>query len=239
MDDRFGRKPATRPSLYPSFGGTFDVEGYIHYHGAALVRRFDANSHLYLTRAMDLYDLYRDGGERSGSTASMLPCSCLASAATGSIPPRTCAICATSVAAAGKDVDYHELDSPDGHDAFLKEWDMLTESIGPFIAASPRREIERSLPSHAVAVRAEFIQANSESVRSDVDAQLDRRRQAMSETQPGFETQALHAGQEIDPTTKVRAVPIYHDDVVRVSIAPSMRPICSGSKNSGISTPAS
>src|SRR5262249_61867497 len=55
--------PATRPSLYPSFGGTFDVEGYIHYHGAALVRRFDANSHLYLTRAMDLYDLGRDGGE--------------------------------------------------------------------------------------------------------------------------------------------------------------------------------
>ena len=60
---RFARKPATRPSLYPAFGGTFDVEGYIHYHGAALVRRFDANSYLYLTRAMDLYDLGRDGGE--------------------------------------------------------------------------------------------------------------------------------------------------------------------------------
>ena len=57
------RKPATRPSLYPAFGGTFDVEGYLHYHGEALVRRFDANSHLYLTRAMDLYDMARDGGE--------------------------------------------------------------------------------------------------------------------------------------------------------------------------------
>jgi homoserine O-acetyltransferase len=40
------------------------------------------------------------------------------------------------VAAAGKQVDYYELDSPDGHDAFLKEWEMLTESIGPFIGAS-------------------------------------------------------------------------------------------------------
>ena len=65
MDARFGRKPATRPSLYPSFGGTFDVEGYIHYHGAALVRRFDANSHLYLTRAMDMYE--SGSGWRRGS----------------------------------------------------------------------------------------------------------------------------------------------------------------------------
>jgi homoserine O-acetyltransferase/O-succinyltransferase len=46
MGARFGRKPATRPSLYPSFGGTFDVEGYIHYHGAALVRRFATGSTL-------------------------------------------------------------------------------------------------------------------------------------------------------------------------------------------------
>jgi homoserine O-acetyltransferase len=63
MDLRFGRNPATRPVLYPSFGPTFDVEGYLHYHGDALTKRFDANSYLYLTRAMDLYDVARDGGE--------------------------------------------------------------------------------------------------------------------------------------------------------------------------------
>ena len=59
MDLRFGRNPATRPVLYPSFGPTFDVEGYLHYHGDALTKRFDANSYLYLTRAMDLYDVGR------------------------------------------------------------------------------------------------------------------------------------------------------------------------------------
>ena len=44
--------------------------------------------------------------------------------------------CTTMIVAAGKDVNYFELDSPDGHDAFLKEWDMLTQSIGPFVSAS-------------------------------------------------------------------------------------------------------
>src|SRR5918996_5331085 len=63
MDLRFGRNPATRPVLCPSFGPTFDVEGYLHYHGDALTKRFDANSYLYQTRAMDLYDVARDGGE--------------------------------------------------------------------------------------------------------------------------------------------------------------------------------
>ena len=75
MDLRFGRNPATRPVLYPSFGPTFDVEGYLHYHGDALTKRFDANSYLYLTRAMDLYDVGRDGGEAHGCVASR-PRSC-------------------------------------------------------------------------------------------------------------------------------------------------------------------
>ena len=88
---RFGRKPATRPSLYPSFGGTFDVEGYIHYHGAALVRRFDANSHLYLTRAMDLYDVGRDGGDEHWLRRIDAPdARWSGSAATGSIRAATC-----------------------------------------------------------------------------------------------------------------------------------------------------
>lgn len=135
MGARFERKPATRPSLYPSFGGTFDVEGYIHYHGAALVRRFDANSHLYLTRAMDLYDLYRDGGE-AWLDRIAAPMLLLGIRSDWLYPAAGVRELRDQIAARGKQVDYYELDSPDGHDAFLKEWGMLTESIGPFLAAS-------------------------------------------------------------------------------------------------------
>jgi homoserine O-acetyltransferase len=134
MGARFGRKPATRPSLYPSFGGTFDVEGYIHYHGAALVRRFDANSHLYLTRAMDLYDLYRDGGAEKWIDQIDAPMLLLGIRSDWLYPAAEVVALHDRIAAQGKDVAYIELDSPDGHDAFLKEWELLTESIGPFLS---------------------------------------------------------------------------------------------------------
>ena len=145
MGARFDRKPATRPSLYPSFGGTFDVEGYIHYHGAALVRRFDANSHLYLTRAMDLYDLYRDGGAEFWLDQIAAPMLLLGIRSDWLYPAAGVRELRDQVAARGKPVDYYELDSPDGHDAFLKEWEMLTESIGPFIADT-LDEVEAAAP---------------------------------------------------------------------------------------------
>jgi homoserine O-acetyltransferase len=133
LNARFGRRPATRPSLYPSFGGTFDVEGYIHYHGAALVRRFDANSHLYLTRAMDLYDVARDGGERKWLEQIAAPVLMAGIRSDWLYPPDEVAALARRIEALGKDVTYVELDSPHGHDAFLKEWEQLTTLIRPFM----------------------------------------------------------------------------------------------------------
>lgn len=133
MDERFARKPATRPSLYPSFGGTFDVEGYIHYHGAALVRRFDANSHLYLTRAMDLYDLGREGGETRWLEQIAAPMLLVGIRSDWLFPPDSICELAARVVGIGGQAIYTELDSPHGHDAFLKEWDQLTRVIAPFL----------------------------------------------------------------------------------------------------------
>jgi homoserine O-acetyltransferase len=134
MEMRFGRNPATRPGLYPSFGGTFDIEGYLHYQGAKLVRRFDANSYLYLARAMDLYDVGRDGGDEYWLGQTAAPVLCIGIRTDWLFPPGEVRALAERLAAIGKDATYAELDSPHGHDAFLKEWDQLEAIMKPFIA---------------------------------------------------------------------------------------------------------
>lgn len=133
MDLRFGRNPATRPSVYPAFGTVFDVEGYLHYHGQALVRRFDANSYLYLTKAMDLYDVGRDGGEAHWLSQITAPVLLMGVRSDWLFPPDAIRDLADRLAVLGKDVTYAELDSPHGHDAFLKEWDQMTPIIGRFL----------------------------------------------------------------------------------------------------------
>jgi homoserine O-acetyltransferase len=134
MDMRFGRNLATRPVLYPSFGPTFDVEGYLHYHGDALVKRFDANSYLYLTRAMDLYDVARNGGEAYWLGKIDAPVQLVGIRSDWLFPPEAIRALGERLQALGKNVSYTELDSPHGHDAFLKEWDQMTDAIGEFVA---------------------------------------------------------------------------------------------------------
>jgi homoserine O-acetyltransferase len=135
MELRFGRNPATRPVLYPSFGPTFDVEGYLHYHGDALVKRFDANSYLYLTRAMDLYDVGRDGGETRWLERIEAPVCLVGIRSDWLFPPGAIRELTGRLRALGKEVEYHELDSPHGHDAFLKEWTQMTAAVRPYLAA--------------------------------------------------------------------------------------------------------
>ncbi len=133
MELRFGRNPAVRPSLYPSFGATFDVEGYLHYHGAGLVRRFDANSYLYLTRAMDQYDVARDGGEAYWLGQIAAPVLLVGIRSDWLFPPDAIQRLHRRLQALGKGATYVEIDSPHGHDAFLKEWGQLATLLTPFL----------------------------------------------------------------------------------------------------------
>jgi len=133
LTNRFGRSAASRPVLYPSFGQTFDVEGYLHYHGEALVRRFDANSYLYLTRAMDLYDVDRDGGPDEWLAKIDVPVLLMGISSDWLFPAEQVKALADRLARLGKDVTYVEITSPHGHDSFLKDWDQFFPVIAGFV----------------------------------------------------------------------------------------------------------
>jgi homoserine O-acetyltransferase len=135
MEMRFARQPARdstmpAPSGFADLGGRFDVEGYLYYQGELLVRRFDANSYLYISRAMDLYDVSE--GYPSLEVALSRMCSKALFIGIRSdflFPAARVQSLATQVRALGGDATYVELDSPHGHDAFLKEWDQMTDAL--------------------------------------------------------------------------------------------------------------
>jgi homoserine O-acetyltransferase len=154
LEERFGRRLATRPIAWPAFGPRLDLETYFLYQGEKLVRRFDANSYLYLSSAMDHYD----AAEGRGSDAEAFARARAAVLAVGIdsdwlYPARHVREMAEGIAAVGGNARYVEIHSPHGHDAFLKEWEQLDALLRPFLASCPEGH-ERELSCEGVGSRA-------------------------------------------------------------------------------------
>ncbi len=135
--ERFARRPAGRPALHEEFGGRFEIESYLHYQGRDLVGRFDANSYLYLSRAMDLYDVA--GGYDSAEEAyARVSADLLFVGVTSDwlFPADEVKETAERAKSAGADARYAEIDTLSGHDAFLKDWPELEETVKPFLKTS-------------------------------------------------------------------------------------------------------
>jgi len=135
MEERFARRPASRqniasPTHGPDFGGRFDVEGYLYHQGESLVKRFDANSYLYLSRAMDLYDA-SDGYPSLDAALRRIRSKALFIGIRSDFlfPAARVRWLADRVCSLGGDATYVELDSPHGHDAFLKEWQLMNAAL--------------------------------------------------------------------------------------------------------------
>lgn len=138
MEQRFARLPARQssrpapvaPSGYGDFGKRFDVENYLYYQGDALIKRFDANSYLYISRAMDLYDVSEDYGSLEAALRRIRNKALFIGIRSDFLfPAARVRWLAEQAQGAGVDATYVELDSPHGHDAFLKEWKQMTDAL--------------------------------------------------------------------------------------------------------------
>ena len=129
FDRRFGRQHSNQRNEFEHWG-RYQVESYLDHHGQKLVRRFDANSFLVLSKAMDLHDL---GRGRDGVRAALgrLSMPVLTASITSDIlyPAYQQAEIHAAVEATGGRCEYHIIDSPEGHDGFLLESTFL----GPLI----------------------------------------------------------------------------------------------------------
>ncbi len=142
LEARFGRRLATRESPFPAFGPRLDVETYLLHQGEKLVRRFDANSYLYLSSAMDRYDAAEGPGRGSdGAAFAHIQAKVLAVGIDSDwlYPAREVRALAESITNAGGRACYAELRSPHGHDAFLKEWEQLDALLRPFLVSPVRQ----------------------------------------------------------------------------------------------------
>jgi homoserine O-acetyltransferase/O-succinyltransferase len=135
FETRFGNRP-DRAGGDPgrSFGDRFDVEGYLVHQGDVFVRRFDANSYLVLTRAMDLFDL-RGREHPAGATRFTF----VGIAGDQLYPPEFVRSCAARWHEAGWEVTYRDLPSDHGHDAFLAEPEGLAAVLRDELRPPPRR----------------------------------------------------------------------------------------------------
>jgi len=132
MEEKFGRR--LREDRRPfKFTADFEVEGYLHHRGNSFVERFDANSYLYITKAMDFYDVGR--GRTLAAALSQVDARALIIAFKSDwlYPPYQSQEIVRACKLTGLDATYCEVDSTYGHDAFLLETDEETHLIRHFL----------------------------------------------------------------------------------------------------------
>ena len=135
LTGKFGRNLQDREAKSFGFDADFQVESYLRYQGSGFTRRFDANSYLYITRAMDYFDLAEEhGGKLADAFAETDARFCLVSFDSDWLYPTSeSRHVVHALNAAGAAVSFVELSAPHGHDSFLLDVPALDRVIGGFL----------------------------------------------------------------------------------------------------------
>lgn len=136
LQHRYGRKP-DRSGETPtaSHSGRFDIGGYLDYQGDLFNARFDANSYLVVSRAMDTFDFGEDEARALGRIKAKVQLVGIRS--DWLFPPEDVRSLADRMQAAGVDARYAELDSAHGHDGFLADSADLVPLLTPILEDEP------------------------------------------------------------------------------------------------------
>ncbi|UTW58498.1 homoserine O-acetyltransferase [Kordiimonas sp. SCSIO 12603] len=138
---KFGRNLQSRDAVTFGFDADFQVESYLRYQGSTFVDRFDANSYLYITRAMDYLDIAgRHDGRLADAfkNASHVRCCVISFSTDWLYPTAENKRIVHALNAAGVPVSFAEIESPHGHDAFLLEEPEMDQMIEGFISAAAK-----------------------------------------------------------------------------------------------------
>ncbi|MCX8507045.1 MAG: homoserine O-acetyltransferase [Alphaproteobacteria bacterium] len=147
LHEKFGRalSDGDRPSYH--FAADFQVESYLHHQGSSFVERFDANSYLYVTRAMDYFDLSAEhGGNLAAAFKGSKARFCVVSFTSDWLFPTSESRTLVKALNAGAgNVSFVEIDSDRGHDSFLLDLPEFDKILHGFIEGCAKI---RGIPAH-------------------------------------------------------------------------------------------
>jgi homoserine O-acetyltransferase len=141
MHEKFGRQLRHADRYRYDFSDEFSVETYLNHQGRTFVERFDANSYLYVTKAMDYFDLAAQGESLAEVLAKVRARTLVVSFTSDWLfTPEQSRQIVDAMLANNQRVTYCDIDSPFGHDAFLLEPERLGRLIGGHLQGTLHRE---------------------------------------------------------------------------------------------------
>ncbi len=139
MRRKFGRKLQSRDIISFGFDADFQVESYLRYQGKSFVERFDANSYLYLTRAMDYFDYdetFKKKMEFSHNPNDHLKYLIVSFTSDWLFPSQESKIIVNNLNQLSKQVSFLEIDTDKGHDSFLLDEPQLDKLVKGFLLSN-------------------------------------------------------------------------------------------------------
>lgn len=132
MNEKFGRRTKDSKQRF-KFDADYEIEGYLRYRGDNFIKRFDPNSYLYITKAIDNFNLTNGNGLDTALRGARTRFLIIAFKSDWLYPAHQSQEIARACKRSGVDATYCELNSTYGHDAFLIEVDEQSKLVGHFL----------------------------------------------------------------------------------------------------------